>query len=276
MTWGTYLGSTCATQGQPCQPSATPAPGNGFQSSPQQGGRRGGTTWTAFIQPNAPDTLRTVNADSVLTLNYRGSGIAQSQKPISISPYFVTTPAITNVGANGTTTALSYPYASNGAGTNNSNGFQLGSDGNLDLTMWRPQRLALPGEAGQFFDVGGLHYGLGLGGIRTAANPNQDQSPNGEVGCSLTPGSGLGANSPALEGSWASITPLQDVTATDQTPNAANTVAFSANVLACAQQAFPGVNLAGGSARLSLLAIGQPLSHGANRTGVGFAVKFAG
>ena len=275
VSWGAYTGSTCATQGQPCQPSATPSPGNGFQSSSQQGAPAGSSVWTAFTKPNAADTLGTVNADSVLTLNYRGNGVTQSQKPIAISPYFVTTPAITNVTTGATSRALSYPYTAN-EGTNRSNGFQLGADGNLSLTLWRPQRLALPGEAGQFYDVGGLHYGITLDSISTAANPNGEQRANQEVGCSLTAGSGLGGNSPALDGLWNTITPLQDTTLTDQAPNAANTVALSSNILACAQAAFPGQNLAGGSANLSLLAIGQPLSHGANRTGVSFSVKFAG
>ena len=275
VSWGAYTGSTCATQGQPCQPSATPSPGNGFQSSSQQGAPAGSSVWTAFTKPNAADTLGTVNADSVLTLNYRGNGVTQSQKPIAISPYFVTTPAITNVTTGATSRALSYPYTAN-EGTSRSNGFQLGADGNLSLTLWRPQRLALPGEAGQFYDVGGLHYGITLDSISTAANPNGEQRANQEVACSLTAGSGLGGNSPALDGLWNTITPLQDTTLTDRAPNPANTVALSSNILACAQAAFPGQNLAGGSANLSLLAIGQPLSHGANRTGVSFSVKFAG
>lgn len=275
VSWGTYTGSTCATQGQPCQPSSTPSPGNGFQSSAQQGAPAGSSVWTAFTKPNAADTLGTVNADSVLTLNYRGTGITQSQKPIAISPYFVTTPAITNVVTSAMNRALSYPYTAN-EGTSRSNGFQLGADGNLALTLWRPQRLGLPGETSQFYDVGGLHYGLTLDSISTAANPNGEQRASQEVGCALTAGNGLGGNSPALDGLWNAITPLQDTTLTDQVPNPANTVTLSGNILACAQQAFPGVNLAGGSANLSLLAIGQPLSHGANRTGVSFTVKFAG
>lgn len=275
VSWGTYTGSTCAAQGQPCQPSSTPSPGNGFQSSSQQGAPAGSSVWTAFTKPNAADTLGTVNADSVLTLNYRGNGVTQSQKPIAISPYFVTTPAITNVVTGAMNRALSYPYTAN-EGTSRSNGFQLGADGNLALTLWRPQRLGLPGETSQFYDVGGLHYGLTLDSISTAANPNGEQRASQEVGCALTAVNGLGGNSPALDGLWNAITPLQDTTLTDQVPNPANTVSLSGNILACAQGAFPGVNLAGGSANLSLLAIGQPLSHGANRTGVSFTVKFAG
>lgn len=80
----------------------------------------------------------------------------------------------------------------------------------------------------------------------------------------------------ALSGQWGGLAPLQDQTATDAAPNAANTVSFSANVLSCAQSTFPGVNLAGASLNLSLLAIAQPLSHGANRTGISFSVKLAG
>jgi hypothetical protein len=57
-------------------------------------------------------------------------------------------------------------------------------------------------------------------------------------------------------------------------PNTANTVSLSSNILQCAQTAFPGVNLTAGSANLSLLAVGEPLAHGANRTGVSFSVRF--
>ena len=276
VAWGTFGGATCSTPGQPCVAASGPSPANGFEQSPENGGGKPSAVWTAFVKPNAPDTLGTVNADSVLTLNYAGQGVPTTQKPIGISPYFVTTPAITNVDTTAGSTALSYPYPANGAGTNQSNGFRVGADGAISLTMWRPQRLSLPGEAGSFFDVGGLHYGLTLDSVSTAANPNGQQRSNGEAGCSLTAGNGLMANNPALSSQWSSLAPLQDQTAIDAPPNAATTVSFSANVLSCAQSTFPGVNLAGASLNLSLLAIAQPLPHGANRTGVSFSVKLAG
>ena len=103
---------------------------------------------------------------------------------------------------------------------------------------------------------------------------SNEQRANQEVGCALTAGSGLTPNNPAVGGLWDTITPLQDTTTTDQLPNPANTVSLSSNILQCAQNAFPGVTLAGGSANLSLLAVGQPLAHGANRTGVSFTIRF--
>ncbi len=274
VSWGTYTGSTCGAQRQPCQPTATPSPGNAFMQSAQSGAPAGSTLWTAFTRPNAADTLGTVNADSVLNLNYGGSGIPETQKPIGISPYFVTTPAITTLTTQSGSQELAYPYSENGPGTNGANGFQLGPDGTLALTLWRPQRLALPGESGEWFDVGGLHYGITLDSVRTADNPNGEQRANQEVGCGLTAGSGLTPNSPAMGGLWNTITPLQDITTIDRAPNTANTVSLSSNILQCAQTAFPGVNLTAGSANLSLLAVGEPLAHGANRTGVSFSVRF--
>lgn len=232
--------------------------------------------WTASIKPNAPDTLGTVNADSVITLNYAGQGIPTAEKPIGISPYFVTTPAITNVETSAGSTALSYPYPANGTGTSRSNGFRVGADGTVALTMWHPQRLSLPGEAGSFFDVGGLHYGLQLDSVGPAANPNEGQRSMPPANCSLTAGNGLMENNPALRNQWNGIVPLQDQAAIDAAPNAATTVSFSANVLSCARSTFPSVNLAGASLELTLLAIAQPRVHGANGTGISFSLKLAG
>jgi len=277
--WSAFSGSTCTTRGQACQPQPAGYPAFGFMKSQQQGGSVASNIWTAFTKPNATDTLGQVNADSVINLNYRTSPSGPvSTKPIGISPYFVTTPAITQVTANGATQSLSYPYPANGPGTNDSNGFNLGSAGTLGLTVIPPQRLGLPGEPEQFYTVGGLAYGLTLDSIRTTPtgnNSGQEQRPNQEAGCSVTPLSGL-APRPASsdpQDLWPILGPVVDTTATDGPASALRTVAFTADIKGCISKYIPGAPTSGVSANVTLQAIGQPLQNGANRSSMSFSVR---
>lgn len=278
VNWSTYTGSTCTSRGSACQAQPTTYPAFGFTKSPQSGGGTPSNVWTAFVKPNSPDTLGQVNADSVINLNYRTSaGGPVSTKPIGISPYFVTTPAITQVSANGATRNLTYPYPADGPGTNSSNGFDLGTSGTLGLTLNPPQRLGLPGEAEPFYTVGGLAYGLTLDSIRSLASGGNggEQRPSTEAGCSLTPVSGL-APRPASgdpQDLWPVIAPLVDTTAVDQPASAPRTVAFTADVKGCIAKYIPGASTSNVSANVSLQAVGQPLQNGANRSSISFSVR---
>ncbi|MEI6447959.1 MAG: hypothetical protein WCO96_08800, partial [Actinomycetes bacterium] len=56
-----------------------------------------GPTWTAFFTPNAADTLGTVIPGDTLSLKWRSAPTATvGEMPVSIRPYFVTTPALVN------------------------------------------------------------------------------------------------------------------------------------------------------------------------------------
>lgn len=277
--WSTFTGSTCTTRGQACQPQPANYPAFGFVKSPQQGGSVASNIWTAFAKPNSTDTLGQVNADSVINLNYRTTPTGPvNTKPIGISPYFVTTPAITQVVANGATQSLAYPYPANGPGTNDSNGFDLGSAGTIGVTVIPPQRLGLPGEAEQFYTVGGLYYGLTLDSIRTTPVGNssgQEQRPNQEAGCSVTAVSGLTPRPPSNDPQdlWPILGPLVDSTPTDGPATTVRTVAFTADIKACIAKYIPGAPTSGVAANVTVQSFGQPLQSGANRSSVSFSVR---
>ncbi len=283
VNWSTYTGSVCGARSQPCQPQPANYPAFGFMKSSQQGGPQPQSIWTAFVKPNATDTLGQVNSDSVINLNYRTSPTAApSTKPIGISPYMVTTPAITQVVANGTTQSLSYPYPADGPGTNDGNGFDLGTAGTLGLTLIPPQRLGLPGEAEQFYTLGGLFYGVTLdrlvvssGSGGQGSGGGGEQRPNTEAGCAITPVSGVTQRPPATDPQdpWPIIAPMQDTTPTDGPATTVRTVGFTVDVKGCIQKYLPGSPTSGVSVSLSLIATGQPLQNGANRTGVSFSAR---
>ncbi len=274
--WSVFTGSTCAAQRQPCQAQPANYPAFGFMKSPQTGGGTPSSIWTAFTRPNSSATLEQVNADTVIDLNYRTSpGGPVSTKPIGISPYFVTTPAIERITANGSTQALSYPYPETGPGTSDASGFDLGSAGTIGLTVVPPQRRGLPGEAEAFYTMGGLGYGLTVDSVRPLAGGGQEQRPNTEAGCALTPVSGL-TRRPASsdpQDLWPIIAPLVDDTPTDAPATTPRTVSFTADIKGCVQKYLPGAPTTGVAVRVSMMAIGQPLQNGANRTGVSFAVR---
>ncbi len=279
VNWSTFTGSVCSSRGQACQPQPANYPAFGFVKSPQQGGSVQSNIWTAFVKPNATDTLGQVNSDSVINLNYRTSaGAAPSTKPIGISPYMVTTPAITQVTAGGATQSLSYPYPASGPGTNDSNGFDLGAAGTLGLTVIPPQRLGLPGEAEQFYTLGGLFYGVTLDSLKvtaTGSGGGGEQRPNTEAGCAITPLSGVTQRPAASDPQdpWPIIAPMQDTTPTDGPATTTRTVAFTADIKGCVQKYLPGAPTSGVSVNLTLQATGQPLQSGANRSGVSFSAR---
>jgi len=72
---------------------------------------------------------------------------------------FATSPAIKSYTDNLTTTEISYPVASTGAGTQTSP-IPLSTQ-SVGLTFWKPQRAAIDGaEAPGYIDMGGLRYGV--------------------------------------------------------------------------------------------------------------------
>jgi hypothetical protein len=282
VNWSAFTGSTCGARGQACQPQPAGYPPFGFVKSQQQGGSVASNIWTAFIRPNSTDTLAQVNADSVINLNYRTSpGGPVNTKPIGISPYFVTTPAIQQVTANGSTQSLSYPYPANGAGTNDSNGFDLGTAGSIGLTLVPPQRFGLPGEAEQFYTVGGLSYGITLDSLTQLPAPGSSQGgssqqrPNQEAGCAVTPTSGLAPRAPSNDPQdpWAVLTPVTDTTTTDAPATTPRTVAFTADIKGCIQKYLPGAPTSNVAVNLTVQAIGQPLQSGANRSSLSFSAR---
>ncbi len=274
LPWGTYTGSECV-QGQPCV--ATNGPGGNALVEYYRGGGGGGggnvPTWVAFVNPNSPDTLGGVVPGDVVTLNAQRGGV-RTQVPITILPYFVTSPALQSAN----TTTFTYPLTGTSPGANQNTAITLGADGLLTLRVWRPQRFALPGETSEYYDIAGLHWGATYDFL---SNPDgSQQRPSMEAGCPLTSPVGLTAQaySSDPQDPFNTIVPLVDDTKADfptDPANAANAlIGFTVDVGACVRNS-GNTAVSGSIASITLQGVGEPMTGGANRSSLTIYVKFA-
>jgi hypothetical protein len=148
--------------------------------------------------------------------------------PLELTMYFSTVPAVHTIGT-GTGAAaasnpqtITYPAPQNAYGTPQ-NPVMLSGD-SLNLSFWRPQRAAFPGETGSYVDAGHLHYGVGI------AVPQRTDS------CAASDYSELSAtlsDTPASsETMYDASYPLVDG-ASDEPPSSANTLGFTLNLGNC-------------------------------------------
>ena len=272
-TWSDYTGSEC-TQGATCTPTNGPS-GNAMVELYRTDSGGGGLalpTWVAMVQPNSPDTLGGVAPGDVVTINARRGGVV-TQVPISLSPYFVTSPALQS--ANSTT--FTYPLTGSSPGANETSAITLGSDGLLTLRFWRPQRFGLPGEIADYYDVAGLHWGATVDFLRTGQGA--EQRPNSEAGCTVTSPVGLtpARYSSSSDDPFNSIVPLIDDTRADfptvVADAASATIGFTINVSDCltANGLTP---TSGAKVSVSLQGVGEALTGGANRSGLNLYVQY--
>ena len=89
-----------------------------------------------------------------------------SARAVSLGYVFDSVPALRSYDGGGGTTDVAYPIPANGPG-HGSNEIRIDHERPLTLALWRPQRRAIPGEAGcavnarsctQPVDIGGLRY----------------------------------------------------------------------------------------------------------------------
>lgn len=281
IAWHGYTGSTCR-QGSPCVATDV-APSNALTAFYRSGSPAGSTpTWVSGVQPMAADTLAEVVPGDVFTLNAR-RGAQVTSIPVGITPYFVTSPALQSYTTSAGTTTVDYPLTDSSPGVDWYHPIVLGSDGLLTIRVWRPQRFALPGETeGAMYDIGGLHWGLEVDRVRDPDPPNAETRGSGEAGCAVSAPFGLerrAYNASSPDDPFNGIVPLVDATPTDTlTDTGAPTadgrlVGFTVDVKACAEAAgLP--TTAGWGAALNLQGIGEALTGGANRTGLGLIVQF--
>jgi hypothetical protein len=160
-------------------PKSAAAVYNGLYKFPQNKQNR----WAAFVMPNykEADVLNVVRANDVMVL-HSIAGSNDVSIPVTVSPFFVTTPYLKSVTANGMT--VSATDANFAAGN-----VRIGDDGKLGIEFWRPQRMKLDGESGNLGDFGaftsqhGLNYGLQITG--GSVNSKSVQSFP-ETGCAGT------------------------------------------------------------------------------------------
>ena len=157
-------------------PKSTSAIYNGMYKFSQSGQNR----WAAFLMPNykEADVLNVVRANDVMVL-HSIDGSNDVSIPVTVSPFFVTTPYLKSVTANGATLTST---DSNFAAGN----IKIGEDGKLGVEFWRPQRMKLDGESGNAGDFSaltsqhGLNYGLQITGGWVN---NKEVKPMPETGC---------------------------------------------------------------------------------------------
>jgi hypothetical protein len=215
--------------------------------------RDGMGIWSMQIHPNVGSThIQPGDTFDVVFDTAHGA----IHVPTSLTAYFVTTPAIAAWGSTAPTNKLSYPVNDNSA-------FALGGD-MLTLSIWRPQRQAIPGaESGTFIDQGHLHYGVVLASL----------DGRGEYGCGghySNLSSTLSAQ-PVTEDKATQLTPLLD-TANDAAPDRTNTLSFAVDLGACLRA--QGVNPSGQEFRATLMAAGESRPGGMDRAAQMFSVRF--
>jgi hypothetical protein len=238
------------------------ASGNGtgtVSNTPTSGLRWDGTV---PANPNSPGVFSTqiapnvgtsqISPGDVFLLHYQTTG-GDFIAPTALTLYFLTVPALASYDAGAGTQNVAYPVTTGAAGTR-SNPVRMTS-GKMTLHLWRPQRAAFPGESGQFYDVGRLHYGIPI-------------TPGGggrEVGCAPQFYSNL---SPSLSVSQTSqdqfynqLFPLHDG-ADDAPANAANQIGFTVDLAGCL--AANGISTAA-PVDLPLSAVDEPRQGGTDR-----------
>jgi hypothetical protein len=155
--WNTFASQNFS---QPGYPKSTLAFYNGLYKFTQNKQNR----WAAFLMPSytAADVLNVVRANDVLVL-HSITGTNDVSIPVTVSPFFVTTPYLKSATAAGVTVDNTNANFASG-------NIKIGDDGLLSVEFWRPQRMKLDGETGNTGDFSaltsqhGLNYGLQVTG----------------------------------------------------------------------------------------------------------------
>ena len=264
LPWATFFGSNCD--------SSACSPLSGSDANSLAGVRRSGAsslpTWIGAIRPASTNTLANVVPGDVLTINTRSTSGVVATQPTTISPYFVTSPALASYGpGDGSLTPVNYPLTPTTPGTSAANPIQVDSSGRLKVRLWRPQRFALPGEASEYYDIGGLRWGVS---VESYTDPSGGYHPGALQACQTSDLVGVTANSSANDKVQFTDSSALDV-ATDVAQKDSRVLGFTVDVRAClAAGGYPTAN--GTKTRITLLAQGAALPGGANETGMSLEV----
>ncbi len=268
MPWFAYHGSRCAS-GSPCVASGEDDPNSLVRfASPQN---QGMPVWSAAVRPSSANTVAQVVPGSMLSLKGRTSSGSVIEQPLSVSPYFVTSPALHSYTADGVKTTLDYPLSGSEPGASMGNRIRVGANGKITVEFWRPQRFPLPGESGSFYDVGGLKWGARIESYNENGNFHRLDRP---ASCAVSALDGLTAIPPTGPDAGKAM-PTIDSQTTDQVTDKAQasdrTIGFTIDVAQCLQDAGVGAGPGWGT-MINLSAEGAQLPGGANSTGFDFEV----
>jgi hypothetical protein len=222
------------------------------------------TRWDGTVpaNPNRPGVFSIQIAPNVGTADIHPADVFQVHyrtatgdivQPTALTLYFLTVPALAAYDGGAGPQTVSYPVQQSAPGTG-SNPIRMTS-GKIRMTLWRPQRAALPGESGTFVDMGHLHYGVPIqsqGGMQEAGCTAQYYS---ELSPTLAPGQSSG------DDAFSHLFPLHD-SADDATANPANQLTFTLDLAACA--AADGIDTSG-PLILPLTAADEPRQGGVDR-----------
>ncbi|MFM8389729.1 MAG: hypothetical protein ACKOA5_10825, partial [Actinomycetota bacterium] len=155
--WNTFASQDFSKSGFPKSSSAIY---NGLYKFTQSKQNR----WAAFLMPSykEADVLNVVRANDVMIM-HSIAGTNDVSIPVTVSPFFVTTPYLKSVTVNGAT-------LTNTDSNFNAGNIKIGDDGKIGVEFWRPQRMKLDGESGNTGDFSaltsqhGLNYGLQITG----------------------------------------------------------------------------------------------------------------
>lgn len=191
-----------------------------------------------------------LRAGDLFNVQFTNGSTVLSSLTMSLSPYFISGPAIKSYNAGSGEVNINYSQTPI-TGDSSGDPILLSSAGVLTVNFWRPQRDAIPGaEEGEFMDMGRLHYGVVV------------SSGQSEFGCaghfsalsqSLSESAGEGEEDPNL---W----PLTDST-DDAAPSASNLLSFTVNLKNC----IAAKSVSAGTYNVALTAAGEYLTGGANR-----------
>ncbi len=115
------------------------------------------TTLGAGISPvSGTDIIGSVTPGQILTVNATQTSGSSASTELQVAPYFVTTPYVANATYTLPTGSATPVMTADSSGTN------PGSTGTLNLSIYRPERLALPSETSTtgIMDQTGLHYSV--------------------------------------------------------------------------------------------------------------------
>lgn len=188
----------------------------------------------------------------VATLEFMTGGTVSQTRPMFIPSYFVTVPAMSSYDVGAGVQSISY---SSPPGTGSGSPLVVPSGENLTVTFWRPQRLTLGAESGEFRDIAALHYGLVI------------STMSQEFGCSADYYTGLDSLAPDGE---QNLWPLIDTATADLETSASNTLRLTVDLRACLQA--NGATL-GQPYSISLTAAGAQESGGNDRAAQNFFVQ---
>jgi len=222
------------------------------------------TTLGAGISPvSGTDIIGSVTPGQILTVNAAQTSGSSASTELQVAPYFVTTPYVANAAYALPTGSVTPVMTADSLGTN------PGSTGTLNLSIYRPERLALPSETSTtgIMDQTGLHYSVE---ISQAINGN---SPGGSGG--ICPSSSFSAVTNGTATSSSLGGEVTDSATSDFDPAGSGNpapVGFSVNLDACTAALGSGYSFSSGNTYyVSVIADGEATSTGGAPTAwVGF------